>query len=202
MIQLHLDGNVELLLPDRSIAVVPLHRLTKLIDGIEQLEDMWGDELEDDAHMHDMAYSDSEGDEIVEIQTEDGQWHHYHGAGDDEDEWVEDGVDESSQMDVDDEQTTSSIAPEEADLSTNGVEKSITGAPMLSSLSSHNEDNSEQETEWKRFDILPNAPVDHAYYSTTPSQPSRAFLSRLQKEYRALSNSLPGNSTRLLVTCT
>jgi len=44
---------------------------------------------------------------------------------------------------------------------------------------------------WKRFDILPSAPVDHAFYSSTPATPSRVFLSRINREYRALANSLP-----------
>jgi ubiquitin-conjugating enzyme E2 O len=48
------------------------------------------------------------------------------------------------------------------------------------------------ELAWKRFDILPCAPHDHAYLSSTPSQPSKAFLGRLRKEYRVLSSSLPG----------
>ena len=47
---------------------------------------------------------------------------------------------------------------------------------------------------WKRFEILPEAPHDHAFFNSTPSQPSRNFLTRLQKEYRALSSSLPGRS--------
>lgn len=46
--------------------------------------------------------------------------------------------------------------------------------------------------EWKRFDILASAPVDHAYYSTVPVQPSRTFMARMSKEYKALMSSLPG----------
>ena len=45
---------------------------------------------------------------------------------------------------------------------------------------------------WKRFDILPSAPADHAFFSKPIAQPSRAFMARLHKEYRALSTGLPG----------
>ncbi|KAF9455069.1 hypothetical protein P691DRAFT_691418 [Macrolepiota fuliginosa MF-IS2] len=48
-----------------------------------------------------------------------------------------------------------------------------------------------EELSWKRFDILPCAPVDHAYYSSPPAQPAKSFLNRLNREYRALANSLP-----------
>ena len=45
---------------------------------------------------------------------------------------------------------------------------------------------------WKRFDILPCAPTDHAFYDRPIPQPSRTFMARLHKEYRALSTGLPG----------
>ncbi|KAI0257678.1 hypothetical protein BJV78DRAFT_1164298 [Lactifluus subvellereus] len=53
------------------------------------------------------------------------------------------------------------------------------------------DDDRESHCHWKRFGVLPEAPHDHAFYNSTPSQPSRNFLTRLQKEYRALSTSLP-----------
>ena len=59
-------------------------------------------------------------------------------------------------------------------------------------LSQHDGDIS--ETPWKRFDVLADTPPDHAFFSTPVSRPSRQFLARLQKEYRALTNSLPGTS--------
>ncbi|KAG8850223.1 hypothetical protein FRC20_002096 [Serendipita sp. 405] len=40
-------------------------------------------------------------------------------------------------------------------------------------------------------DVLPQSPVDHAFYSVEPVQPSKNFMSRLAKEYRALESSLP-----------
>ncbi|KAN0135671.1 ubiquitin-conjugating enzyme3 like-protein [Lactarius tabidus] len=52
-------------------------------------------------------------------------------------------------------------------------------------------EDEERESNWKRFEVVPEAPRDHAFFNSTPSQPSRNFLTRLQKEYRALSSSLP-----------
>ncbi|KAH9162782.1 hypothetical protein EDB89DRAFT_2024260 [Lactarius sanguifluus] len=54
-----------------------------------------------------------------------------------------------------------------------------------------NGEGGDRESHWKRFEVLPEAPRDHAFFNSTPSQPSRNFLTRLQKEYRALSSSLP-----------
>ena len=55
-------------------------------------------------------------------------------------------------------------------------------------------EDGDRESHWKRFEVIPEAPRDHAFFNSTPSQPSRNFLTRLQKEYRALSSSLPGQS--------
>jgi ubiquitin-conjugating enzyme E2 O len=54
-----------------------------------------------------------------------------------------------------------------------------------------NVDDSDPEIHWKRFEILPEAPRDHAFYSVDPAQPNKAFLARLSKEYRVLQSSLP-----------
>lgn len=49
----------------------------------------------------------------------------------------------------------------------------------------------DSDVPWNRFEVLSEAPVDHAFYSVEPSQPSKSFLSRLAKEYRVLESSLP-----------
>lgn len=50
----------------------------------------------------------------------------------------------------------------------------------------------EDESQWQRFAVLPGTPVDHAFYSSKPAQTTKAFMSRLNKEYRVLKSSLPG----------
>ncbi|KAG9103116.1 hypothetical protein FRC06_000178 [Ceratobasidium sp. 370] len=51
----------------------------------------------------------------------------------------------------------------------------------------------EDNSPWHRFEILPSAPLDHAYYATKSSsaQPPKSFLTRLAKEYKVLASSLP-----------
>jgi ubiquitin-conjugating enzyme E2 O len=61
------------------------------------------------------------------------------------------------------------------------------------------DEDGDKESHWKRFEIIAEAPHDHAFYNSTASQPSRNFLTRLQKEYRALSSSLPGLSFLVLL---
>lgn len=50
----------------------------------------------------------------------------------------------------------------------------------------------ESKSPWKRFDVLPSAPADHAFYTSPSAQTSRNFLGRLHKEYKVLASSLPG----------
>jgi len=50
----------------------------------------------------------------------------------------------------------------------------------------------DEESHWQRFAILSQAPVDHAFYSSKPAQTTKAFMTRLNKEYRVLKSTLPG----------
>ena len=52
----------------------------------------------------------------------------------------------------------------------------------------------EVEERWKKFTFLPSAPPDHAFFDTPVAQPSKTFMTRLNKEYRVLGSSLPGMS--------
>ena len=63
--------------------------------------------------------------------------------------------------------------------------------PQHPHIDQENIDDSDPEVRWKRFDVLPEAPHDHAFYSIDPAQPSKTFLARLSKEYRVLQSSLP-----------
>ncbi|KAJ1301645.1 hypothetical protein OPQ81_008888 [Rhizoctonia solani] len=62
----------------------------------------------------------------------------------------------------------------------------VSGGSILDTLD-------EANSPWHRFEVLPSAPVDHAYYAqkTTSAQPPRAFMTRLTKEYKVLASSLP-----------
>ena len=56
------------------------------------------------------------------------------------------------------------------------------------------ENAAEVEERWKKFAFLPSVPPDHAFFDTPVAQPSKTFMTRLNKEYRVLGSSLPGMS--------
>ena len=206
-----MDGTIEVMLPNGNTIVVPLERLTRLYDSIEQLEDMWGDD----------EGTIDEGDEIeVWEMDQDGHW--VEGSADDDDEWesaeeddgMEDGDDDDA--DVDDERnewspSNDTVIPqpvqhenapmlvdasEDAAGASRPSSASHSKSPGVPSETADDDDDDDEGLEggrpWKRFQVLPSAPADHAYYSTPPAQPSRSFMTRLAKEYKALQSSLPG----------
>ncbi|TFK36863.1 hypothetical protein BDQ12DRAFT_685995 [Crucibulum laeve] len=191
---LKLDGSVEVTHPDWSVKVYPLERLTRLYDGMEQLEDdIWDDEGSDSLDMED--------DEPVWTMDENGVWQPETVGEDWED--IEEDVDDDSMLVDDDameaDQPNAADEPIVIDMDRPGPLPCITdngnttpskGAKPSGSAA---EDSEEEELQWKRFDVLPQAPVDHAFYSSPPAQPSKSFLGRLTREYRVLSTSLPAS---------
>ena len=190
--------------------VLPLQRLTKLADGLEQIEELWGDDV-------------SEGEEGSDVDVEvwemdgEGQWV---GVEDEEDngDWSTDEGEEDAGMDVDDEDGWSSSDPtihhgqdHELPLAVpsdvvpaSSVKKpdspSAATRPKSPDVPQDATEMDDAETDgaedgqspWKRFEVLPSAPVDHAFYSSPPAPMSRGFMARLSREYRALQSSLPG----------
>lgn len=58
----------------------------------------------------------------------------------------------------------------------------------------------EEDGPWKRFEILPAAPPDHAFLDKRANgsgSQSRQFMMRLSKEYNILGSSLPGECSNL-----
>lgn len=194
--------------------VLPLQRLTKLADGLEQIEDLWGDDVSEGEDGSDI---DVEGDvEVWEMDGE-GQWV---GVGDEEDkgDWSTDEGEDDAGMDVDDEDGWSSSDPTihhgpdhelplavPSEVATISPAKSVdnpsssTGpkSPDVPQDATDMDDTEADETEngesrWKRFEVLPSAPADHAFYSSPSALMSRGFMARLSREYRALQSSLPG----------
>ncbi|KZP16787.1 hypothetical protein FIBSPDRAFT_748048, partial [Athelia psychrophila] len=206
---LRLDGSIEVTHPNSDVSVYSLSRLTKLYDGIEQLEDDgWADDMSEDGESN-----PDEASEGVWLKDEAGVWrYHLHEEGD-EDEWEEtdeEYIEDETGMAMNlDEDGTADDANMVTDL------RPTTPPPLLDTASHANtvvrthraEDaqdimangdtddddptDSADDSPWKRFDILASAPHDHAYYSSPPAQPSKQFLGRLAKEYRVLSTSLP-----------
>lgn len=212
--QLRLDGLVEVTLPDLRKIVVSLERITRLHDGLEQLEDLWGDELSDGHSVYDHSHDDG----TYEVQTEDGRWRQFDGES--EGDWVDENEEEEMLSDLGDldSMEVDEIMVDEPVIHSNGAvpgawpsqgdgaydiqpQASSTPKPECSEIASTTTTTTTDTTQeehlrelpWKRFDILPNAPPDHAFFETPADQPSRQFMARLSKEYRALSTSLPGD---------
>ncbi|OBZ79709.1 E2/E3 hybrid ubiquitin-protein ligase UBE2O [Grifola frondosa] len=214
VVDLRLDGTVEVVLPDSTTVVLPLQRLTRLIDGLDQIEDLLEDEEADES-----MDEDEEQDQVWEMDDE-GRWVERDSA--DADDW--ESTDEEDSMDVDDEGDWSPSAPtvlppHEIDTPMMSVSRSETphgdephllqALPAESSLRPHLPDvpkdaievddvvvtvedgEDDNSSPWQRFEILPSAPADHAFFTSPPAQPSRSFIARLTREYKALSSSLP-----------
>ena len=192
--------------------LVPLQRLTRLYDGLDQLEDMFVE-----------GFSE-EGSLIEDVFLEGGEWldtpdvipllHSHlmssHSGG---------GAD-TGRMDADAEDASISDAMDVAELDPLQIagELPMDDTPITPQVSTtpipygastpqptsqpHEplRDAENDDLYWKRFDILPSAPTDHAFHDRPIAQPSRAFMARLHKEYRALSTGLPGVFTLINTT--
>ena len=196
---------------DFTKVYVPLDRITRLTDVYGELDEEWAEGILD-GHFEGHDLKDIRP---MQVQTEDGQWHEY--KSEDEDEWIEEDEDmveesiiiEDTLMDMDGDEVQGPVPgawpsnesmeedtipePDRAVPSANGLEStpSVSGASVRHDVD-YPESAEQSAASWKRFEILPSAPLDHAFYGTTSSQPSRQFLSRLSKEYRALQSGLPG----------
>ncbi|KAH9082216.1 hypothetical protein EDB83DRAFT_2503321 [Lactarius deliciosus] len=177
-----LDGSVEVTLPNGVVAKYPLERLTRLYDTLEQLEDLWGEGSIQDEHDHDPHeyVMEVEADaQIEDIRAPDNEVHT---------SWWDHIVPTMTTVPAD-QQDTASVSQDP-----DTTEKE----DVLVDEAGINGEGGDRESHWKRFEVLPEAPRDHAFFNSTPSQPSRNFLTRLQKEYRALSSSLPESIIDLL----
>lgn len=195
--ELRLDGSVEVTHPNGEISVLPLERLTRLYDSLEQIEDDgWDDEIS--SHNSHSDYPDG-----VWLQDDNGIWRYDKGEDDEDDEWEEmDEIEGAMEIDIPwAEDEPSAVVDDVIDSLPRSVTPDIADSisPLPVSPSTTTPDASQEidiggdqeDSPWKLFDILPSAPPDHAFYTTPCNQPSKAFLARITKEYRALSNSLP-----------
>jgi ubiquitin-conjugating enzyme E2 O len=204
--------------------LAPLQRLTRLYDGLDQLEDMFeGGFSEEGSLMEDILPG---GEEWLDgpatgissqlmwtnpmIEVGEGTDTRKGGAdvgeeGEISDAMILNTVDDcmsSSELDpprlpgglpIDDVSTTPQIF-------TTPVPPVPSTRPLTSQPLEPPRDSENDDLYWKRFDVLPSAPTDHAFYDRPVPQPSRAFMGRIHKEYRALSTGLPG--ALLLVSVT
>ncbi|KAL1940019.1 hypothetical protein VTO73DRAFT_9354 [Trametes versicolor] len=194
VLDLRLDGTIEVVLPSADTVVVPLERLTRLYDSVEQLEDLWGD---------DEGTVEDEDDVEVWEMDQDGHW--VEGTmDDDDDEWesADEELDPADSMDVEggewspstDTVTIPPPVPAETLMAVDGAlppEPQPSATAKSPSPHPSKEAGDVEDGPWKRFEVLPSAPVDHAFYNTPPAQHTRQFMARMSKEYKALQSSLP-----------
>lgn len=168
---------------------------------------MWGDASDGEG-------SDADGEEEVEVWAMDDEGRWVEDDAEDGEEW---STDDEDAMDVDGDDWASTSptvlqvqdmdalivtnsAPEPTDNPAPEIQLPAAAGPLTPDVpidAAEVEDAEKGEADdgqslWKRFEVLPSAPVDHAFYATPPTQTSRSFLARLSKEYRALQSSLPG----------
>ncbi|KAL1748439.1 hypothetical protein HDZ31DRAFT_79580 [Schizophyllum fasciatum] len=193
---LNLDGTVEVTYPNTTKATFNLKQLNKLQDGVTQLqEDMWNQQSE----------SGDGSDEMEDVWEDVGEVEGEANAGWDwydqeeptyamsEGEEGEDTGNADADMD--------SGASSDGDMSATAVDEASNHTPALPPVDGKDppkplEDASpaagpSTESAWTRFEILPEAPHDHAFYDSTVEPRSKAFFSRLTREYRALQANLP-----------
>ncbi|KAG1730799.1 hypothetical protein EDD22DRAFT_982603 [Suillus occidentalis] len=177
--------------PNGSMAIYPLSRLTKLYDSLEQFEDEgWEGEDGSDQGSHvDNAEGCvasrcrlPHGTATMMIQNGKTRNSDEDSGGMDVDTWADendiplgDGVPDSL--------ISRDVTPDGTD--------PVSPFPVSSSNTSPDNEDGHAPSPWKKFEVLPDAPHDHAFYSSVSNQPSKNFLARLTKEYRALSTSLP-----------
>ncbi|KAJ3783382.1 hypothetical protein GGU10DRAFT_361067 [Lentinula aff. detonsa] len=183
VVDLRPDGLLDVLHADGTSGTYPMERLTRLYDGIEQLED---DLYEDE--------EESEDENLVH-----GIWDYDYHWGPDELHNDSDGIEDEDLTDPNDEHypvhsTTETIASASSPQSEPPVELDSLVDPKSGLEGEIQNDESEQkDSNWENFKVLSSAPSDHAYFHTTAAQPSRQFMSRMNREYRILMNSLPEN---------
>ncbi|KAF8203179.1 hypothetical protein BJ912DRAFT_943109 [Pholiota molesta] len=188
----NLDGTVEVTHPDWTVETYDLRRLTRLYDGIEQLEDDQWDAGSEGYH----SYDDDDDSEQQWAMDQDGvwrpaqpseEWEDVSSTHDDHDDDMH--VDEQEIMEVDhalweseDTEPEVHLIRPEINQDEMGVEETGSATEpsqlTIASTTLGFEENDFSDS------ILSSAPVDHAFYSSSPAQPSKAFLGRLNKEYR------------------
>lgn len=213
------NGQIEVTLPHGEKVLVPLQRLTRLYDGLDQLEDMFEEGFSEEGSSMEDAFTaggnwlDGSDTGLLPLPPE-LMWLDQLGGGEntgkavadaeaDEDEEVTDAT-MSDTMDthmdfqeIDPPQFPGGLPAEDVSItpqvSTTPVPRGPQTPQPVSQPHEPPRDSGNDDLYWKQFDILPSVPEDHAFYDRPVAQPSRTFMARLHKEYRALSTGLPAS---------
>jgi ubiquitin-conjugating enzyme E2 O len=188
-------GLIEVVLPHGEMVQVPLERVTLLNnEGLDELG-VWPDDnmsmseegsFVSEEVMEEVLYPDGEPPAEEEADGWETEGSEQEGKDDDmqsaESEWGDEG-DKDPEMNVPGGPIPISPSPPPP---APGPSTNPSGGSILDTLD-------ESTSPWHRFEILPAAPADHAYYAqkTTSAQPPKAFMIRLTKEFKVLASSLP-----------
>lgn len=164
--------------------------MTRLYDGIEQLED----ELDDGASVGDHSGSDEEyANDNMDVDVDGVRRDDLH---------IYDTIEQDGTLiwarQVSEFRTHETIlipniqAEYMEGLGTGQSMRDESYSPLDESEVSTMLECQDDDTVWKRFEISSIAPPDHAFFSSSPGQPSKPFLGRLRREYHILATSLPG----------
>ncbi|KDE07879.1 hypothetical protein MVLG_01972 [Microbotryum lychnidis-dioicae p1A1 Lamole] len=196
-----LDGRLVIELPSKVKLTLPINQLYHLDDGLGPDGEMGpaGEEGEGDGMDEDESdaswVTDEEG--VKGVNMPGGMvWEDDEGAEAEEEEedmegWADrdaDAVD--AEVEVEGVAVTDIVVDKEDKPAKVDKELRTTTekTPQVSMPSSVVDDE-----RWSRFLILEQAPSDHHYLNQTPLQPSKQYMSRVQKEQKVLASSLPPN---------
>lgn len=197
VLDLRLDGLVEIVLPNGRVVVERMERLSILNEAGDPPFDGEGDE---------------EGDEML-VGEEDGEWTD-DGSYVEGEELIQGEVDAWEAMDADDDEgreldatedltmlsasldtgrnlitppsvpaSCTPFVPTAAAASTPSVQPSANVPSLSDLLSTSASSTPKDDPHWERFAMLEEAPLSHHFYGNV-GKPNAAFLSRLQKEFK------------------
>jgi len=187
----NVDGSIEIMLPSGTRIVQPLNKLSLLIDDVDELQ--MGDWFEgDDGEEGDEMDVDEGGSDWSE-----GSWETVD-HGEQDHDWAADDEEEvSPPTHVPMEDTEEPVAPGGFAAPSAELPKAApTPTPPRSTAVSPPPPPALAEApvdspNWERFLIQEACPPDHFFANKESAVPGKAFLGRMQKEYKVLQSSLP-----------
>jgi ubiquitin-conjugating enzyme E2 O len=166
----NLNGTTEVTLPHGDVQTYSIERLSRLS---ELLTDLF---MDDDMLPHDHQHEGWIGEE------DEGLWEEMVDDSDELDLW------EDSAAPIETKAVPILIDNSSSDSLGRATMETESPSPPTSSAIFTDLD----EEQWARFAVLPEAPIDHAFYPYRSPNVNKSFMGRLAKEHRALTSSLPG----------
>ncbi|KAH8835912.1 hypothetical protein DL96DRAFT_1576028 [Flagelloscypha sp. PMI_526] len=167
--KVNLNGTTEVTLPHGDVQTYSIERLSRLS---ELLTDLF---MDDDMLPHDHQHEGWIGEE------DEGLWEEMVDDSDELDLW------EDSAAPIETKAVPILIDNSSSDSLGRATMETESPSPPTSSAIFTDLD----EEQWARFAVLPEAPIDHAFYPYRSPNVNKSFMGRLAKEHRALTSSLP-----------